>query len=62
MTQNIEQSVQALNIIKIWWLMLNFEIDVMWLITGTDLIHTIKFVKSVELAQNIMSVDWTKTV
>lgn len=60
MTQNSEQSVQALNIIKIWWLMLNFEIDVMWLITGTDLIHTIKFViktKSVELAQNIMSVD-----
>lgn len=46
MTQNIEQSVQALNIIKIWWLMLNFEIDVMWLITGTDLIHTIKFVKN----------------
>lgn len=39
MTQNIEQSVQALNIIKIWWLMLNFEIDVMWLITGIDLIH-----------------------
>lgn len=60
MTQNSEQSVQALNIIKIWWLMLNFEIDVMWLITGIDLIHTIKFViktKSVELAQNIMSVD-----
>lgn len=60
MTQNIEQSVQALNIIKIWWLMLNFEIDVMWLITGTDLIHTIINLwktKSVELAQNIMSVD-----
>lgn len=39
-----EQSDQALFINNIWWLMLNFEIDVMWLITGIDLIHIIESV------------------
>lgn len=45
MTQNFpEQSDQALFINNIWWLMLNFEIDVMWLITGIDLVHIIESV------------------